>query len=69
MEGIQQFYDMVKPTNKKVLQKLDANPLTDSERDAVKFLQRYLRGLDNSKLLQFLRFTTASDIMIDGKLK
>lgn len=32
-------------------------------------LQRYMRGLDNAKLVQFLRFTTASDVLITNKIE
>lgn len=39
------------------------------ERDAFKFLQRFVRGLEMPKLLQFLRFTTAMDVMIDKKIE
>ena len=63
--GIQAFYDTINPTNKKVLNSLEAQPNNEAERDALKFLQRYIRGLDkNAKLIQFLRFTTASDVLI-----
>ncbi|XP_067026126.1 uncharacterized protein [Acropora muricata] len=67
--GIQGLYDTLKPTTKKVLQILAAQPNTEAERDAFKFLQRYVRGLDNTKLIQFLRFTTASDILTTTKLE
>ncbi|XP_022806613.1 uncharacterized protein LOC111343696 [Stylophora pistillata] len=62
--GIQGFYDKINPTNKKFLNSLEAQPNTEAERDALKFLQRYIRGLDNAKLIQFLRLTTASDVVI-----
>ncbi|PFX23934.1 hypothetical protein AWC38_SpisGene11474 [Stylophora pistillata] len=67
--GIQGFYDRINPTNKKVLNSLEAQPNTEAERDALKFLQRYIRGLDNAKLVQFLRFTTASDVLITNKIE
>ena len=67
--GIQGLYDTLKPTTKKVLEMLSAQPNTEAERDAFKFLQRYIRGLDNAKLIQFLRFTTASDILMTCKLE
>lgn len=50
-------------------QKLNAQPKTEAERDAFQFLQRYIRGLDDRKLLQFLRFTTASDIMLENPIE
>ena len=69
VSGIQGLYDTLNPTNKKVLETLVAQPNTDAERDALKFLQHYIRGLDNEKLIQFLRFTTASDALSTNKLE
>jgi hypothetical protein len=64
LDKLNTFYDSIKPTNKKVLQMLVAEPITDAERDALKFLQRYIRGLDDAKLQHFLRFTTGADVLI-----
>jgi hypothetical protein len=69
LSALEDFYEETKPTTKTILQLLDANPNSDAERDAFRFLQRFVRGLDYSKLLQFLRFTTASDILISGKVQ
>ncbi len=63
-DKLEMLYDRMKPTNKKVLQLLQAQPNTDGERDALKFLQRYVRGLDTGNLGHFLRFTTGADILI-----
>ncbi|CAB3981201.1 Hypothetical predicted protein, partial [Paramuricea clavata] len=59
LSALEVSYEDTKPTTKKILQLLDANPNSDAERDAFRFLQRYIRGLDNSQPLQFLRFTTS----------
>ena len=61
------FDDKLKPTNKKVLDSFVSLPSTDGERDAFKFLQRFVRGLDETKLLQFLCFTTGMDVMQEKK--
>ena len=66
---IQCLYDTLKPTTKKVLEILSAQPNTEVDQDVFKFLQHYIRGLDNTKLIQFLRFTTASDILVTNKLE
>ncbi|XP_028390701.1 uncharacterized protein LOC114515611 [Dendronephthya gigantea] len=63
-DKLEALYESVKPTNKKVLQLLQAQPNTEGERDALKFLQRYIRGLDACNLGHFLRFTTGADILI-----
>jgi len=66
--SVERFYETIKPTTKKVLDSIECNPSTDGERDALKFLQRFVRGLDLPKLVQFQRFTTAMDIMGTRKL-
>ena len=66
---VEGFYDRRKPTTKKVLSCLTSNPQSEGERDTFEFLQRFVRGLKMPKLLQFLRFTTAMDIMIDTKIE
>ena len=66
--AVKTFYNSLLPTTKKVLDMLVANPTNDAERDALKFLQRFIRGLETSKLVQFLRFTTATDVIVGNKL-
>ena len=69
ISAIEGFYDNLKPTTKKVLSCLTSNPQSEGERDAFKYLQRFVRGLEMPKLLQFLRFSTAMDIMVDKKIE
>lgn len=69
LSALNVFYDNAKPTTKRILRLLDANPSSDAERDAFRFLQQYVRGLDGNKVLQFLRFVTATDILISGKIQ
>ena len=69
ISAVEGFYDSLKPTTKRGLSCLTSNPQSEGERDAFKFLQRFVRGLEMPKLLQFLRFTTAMDIMIDKKIE
>lgn len=67
--AVLELYEALNPTPKKVLDSLLCNPTTDAERDVYKFLQRFIRGLDTTKLVQFLRFTTAMDVMGGQKLQ
>ena len=69
LAALDAFYDKLKPTNKKVLDSFVSLPSTDAERDAFKFLQRFVRGLDETKLLQFLCFTTGMDVMQETKIE
>ena len=63
VEGLCALYNLVEPTNRKVLQLVNATPESNSERAAVDFLKRYVRGLDASKLKRFLRFVTGADVI------
>lgn len=67
--AVKAYYDSLLPSNKKVLGMLVSNPNTDAERDAFKFLQKFIRGLDMSKLIRFLCFTTAMDVIVGNKLE
>lgn len=57
------LYQNVKPTTKRVVDLLVANPGTNAERDAFSHLKRYVRGLDDIMLAKFLRFCTGSDVL------
>jgi len=48
-EQLYEFYDVIKPTTKKVLQNLSAKPSRRRKR-CIYILQRYIRGLDDSQL-------------------
>ncbi|KAL9972986.1 hypothetical protein ACROYT_G019388 [Oculina patagonica] len=69
ISNIEALYDSLKPTTKKVLSCLISNPVNEGERDAFKFLQRFIRGLDMSKLQTFLQFTTGMDILVGKKIE
>ncbi|XP_078381409.1 uncharacterized protein LOC144664170 [Oculina patagonica] len=69
ISNIEALYHSLKPTTKKVLSCLFSNPVNEGERDAFKFLQRFIRGLDMSKLQKFLQFTTGMDILVGKKLE
>ena len=53
VESLEAFYEDLKPTAKKILNSLMSNPVTEGERDAFKFLQKFIRGLDSSKFSKF----------------
>ena len=60
-ETVHKFYKESEPTTK-VLALLRADPKSDSERQGLKYLQRYIRGLDKVFLLKYLRFVTGTNI-------
>ena len=69
ISSVECLYDTLKPTTKKVLSSFVSNPESEGERDAFKFLQRFVRGLDMSKLERFLRFTTGMDILVGKNIE
>lgn len=69
LASIQQIYEKVKPTTKKVLKLLEASPSTQPEHQSLRYLQQYIRGLDPSGLRRFLRFTTGSDAVCVDKIE
>lgn len=50
LDNIQQIYEKVKPTTRKVLKLLDASPSTQPEHQSFRYLQQYIRGLNQSDL-------------------
>lgn len=49
----------------KILSCLEANPVNDPERESLKFLKKFIKGLDTSqKLSNFVRFVSGSELML-----
>ena len=67
-DAVLQYYSSANSTDKGVISLLNVEPKSDAERDCLRFLQRYIRGLDKSQLIKFLRFTTGSDIIAVDKI-
>jgi len=60
---LQVMYEDKKPTCRKILKMIESSPVTPSEKQALRFLQQYIRGLDEMGLRRMLRFVTGSDII------
>jgi len=63
IEGLCDLYQTVAPTNRKVLSMLRADPQNNSERAALDFLKRFVRGMDTPQLKSFLRYVTGADAL------
>ena len=63
IEGLSNLYQNVKPTNRNVLSMIQADPQNNSERAAVDFLKRFVRGMDQAQLNSFLRYVTGVDVI------
>ena len=53
LQGLQEMYLEKKPTPKKIIKLLDANPQNEPERMALDHLKRYIRSLDGQAASQF----------------
>lgn len=68
-EAINEIFECLVPTNVKVIDGLRVEPTNGAERDCFKHLTLYIRGLDQSKLKKFLKFTTGSELMLFNELQ
>ena len=57
------IYRDSEPTTKNILPLFNNRPGNLSERECLKYLQRYVRGLDKVFLLTFLHFVTGANIV------
>lgn len=56
LQSLQELYREKKPTPKKIIKLLDANPQNEPERMALDHLKRYIRSLDGQAVSQFFFF-------------
>ena len=64
VESLRQLFLDNKPTAKKVIKALHAKPTSDAEKESLGFLKKFIKSLDAVSLKVFLKFLTASDLMI-----
>ena len=63
LHGLQEMYLEKKPTPKKIIKLLDANPQNEPQRMALDHLKRYIRSLDGQAVSQFFSFLTGSNVI------
>lgn len=63
LEGLKETYLEKKPTPKKIIKLLDANPQNEPERMALDHLKRYIRSLDGQAVSQFFSFLTGGNVI------
>lgn len=68
-QDVQNMYEEKKPTTKKLLKLLNAIPKTQAESQSYRFLQQYIRGLDDVGLRKMLRFVTGSDVVCVNQIE
>ena len=67
---IDMLFEKIRPTNRKVLDLVrPAVSITnEAEKDALYYLKRFVRGLNQQDLSSFLRFITGSDMICVNKI-
>ena len=59
VESLLDFYSQLTPTTT-----IDCQASNQEERDSLKFLKRFIKGLDSRMLATFLHFFSGSDLML-----
>ncbi|XP_070397922.1 uncharacterized protein [Nothobranchius furzeri] len=68
-QHVLQMYEDKKPTTRKLLKLLTASPISEAEKQSFRFLQQYIRGLDDAGLRKMFRFVTGSDVICVQKIE
>ena len=61
--SLNNLYQQLEPTTKKLITLLKSDPRDDSERDAFRYFKRFIRGLPESDLGKRMKFITGSDLL------
>ncbi|KAK3735815.1 hypothetical protein QZH41_019913 [Actinostola sp. cb2023] len=64
---IKSMYDLSAPSPERVINSLVLIPLDAKEQQVYRWLQRYLRSSSDEIIINFLRFCTATDVIVPGK--
>lgn len=64
LEALINFYNAKKPSSKKVIKLLSANPQSPPEQNSFDHFKRYIKNLEGNALGNFLQFLTGSDIIV-----
>ena len=63
------IYEHGRPSNKKVMKLLHAEPKNECQRESFQFLNKFVRNLSPEDLSKFLRYTTGADMICTDKLE
>ena len=64
VDCLKEMYESKKPTPRRIVKLLQANPSTEAEHTCLDHLKRYIRSLEGSGVNQFLAFITGSDVIV-----
>ena len=68
VSSLKETYDIKKPTSRKVIKLLVANPSSELEHACLDHLKRYIRSLEGSAVNQFLAFVTGSNVIASSSI-
>ena len=63
------MYEEKKPTSKRVIKLIEAEPKTGADRACLDHLKRYIKSLEDNMLAGLLQFLTGSDIISVQKIQ
>ena len=69
LSDFEDLYEFLRPTNKKVINLLSANPKTSAESTSLGHLQKYIHMLRHEDIKTFLRFCTGADVLCVKQIK
>ena len=69
LSDFENLYEFLRPTNKKVINLLSANPKTSVESTSLGYLQKHVRVLRHEDIKTFLRFCTGADVLCVKQIK
>ena len=70
-DSVSAFLSMLKnlePNTKQVVKMMNATPSNNAEIDALSYLKRYIRGIQEDNLRKFLRFCTGGDVICTSEI-
>ena len=64
MEDLKTFYNAKKPSSKKIIRLLSANPEPGAEQSSLEYFKRFIKSLNGNDLGSLLQFLLGSNIII-----
>lgn len=68
-KAIRSMYEAKKPTARKVVKLLDAEPQDREQSSSLGYLKQFIKGLDDSMLRKFLRHFTGAEVICTPSIK
>ena len=69
VDAIMKMYEAKKPTPRKIIKLLEADPQDREQSSSLGYLKQFVRGLDDSMLKKFLRFLTGAEVICTSTIR